>query len=317
VASSVGGLDGLLVGTVQDRRGAPPQRSPDGYMIPVAELKIQVRLIDVDDSSVVNIQEEENWIGLSDAAYMGESWELRRWSGNRLQIIGLVEPDDMPPGGNVLYGRGPVFESMHYRSLRPGMPHPLQNRECPYKLSIFVDGQRRSLENVDGKVYAALDPGEEYEIRVENQSHRPAYLCLFVDGASVLGKKRQHPLQARYWYLRPKRAFAFAGWFTGSEGRYEQERFIISPASDAVAAGQGFGQQLGLITAVFYTVGMDNIPEVRVAFGADMGYGMFGTGAGAASDVRLQERSGPERGLMLTAMTVYYATSADLEELRQ
>jgi hypothetical protein len=310
-ASAVGGMDALVVGIVTDMRA----QAADGRRAP---LEIQARLIDVKDSSVTSISKEIGTVTLSDAAYMGESWELRRWSGDQLQIVGLRQPSEGPGGRikNMLYGGGSSFDLLHYPLIRRDLPHPLLNRDCPYRLAVVVDGKERPLERVGGKIYVALDPGDTYWIRVENKIPRPVYMSVFVDGVNVQGKKREHPANAKYWYLKPNYTSNLKGWYTGQAGNYSVEEFVIAPASDTVAAGQGFGQQLGLITVVFNTIGMQGIPKSGMIAFAPMP-GSFGTGAGRRTGTRLEMVEGDPPGLILAAMTVYYVTSARLEELRK
>ena len=309
VAGKVGGLDGLIVCTVTDHRGKlDPSDNP--------HLNIKARLIDVRDSSVSAVRSEDTRLTLADAAYMGESWELRRWSGGRLLIVGLKPTEGGLGSGNGLYGASKLYQSVHYPLIRRDRPHPLLDANCPYRMSVRVDGEDRRLVRVGNRLYLALDPGETYSIGVASRSTRDAYLCLFVDGINVLGKQRQHPTGAKFWYLKPQGEFRFAGWTTGRQGRYTQEAFIITPQDDTVAVGQGFGLQLGMMTAVFYTVGMNGFPKAPEVY-ASMGVGSFGTGAGAMSSIQLEERRGPQPGLTLAAMTVYYTTSSKLEQLRR
>jgi hypothetical protein len=124
--------------------------------------------------------------------------------------------------------------------------------------------------------------------------------------------------------LAARQKAQFAGWTTGGGGQYKQEEFIIAPADSTVAAGQGFGQQLGMITAVFYTFGLEGLPEppppAQFADDNTLGQarpGAFGTGAGRQTVLRLEEQSGPERGIILAAMTVHYAPSAQINLLKQ
>ena len=308
-AQKVGGLDALIVGTVRDlRAGKREEWDPD--------LEIQTRLIDVRSSTVAGATKDSLGLSLSDGAYTGESWELRRWSGNRMLNVGLRADGAGDAPGTPPLGAGALYESMQHRLIRRDLPHPLTNRQCPYRLAILVDNQQRPLARVGDRFYVALDPGDRYQIRVENRSTRAAYLSLFVDGINILGKKREHPAASRYWYLEPEGKFQFACWTTGSGGQYKQEEFIIAPADDSVAAGQGFAEQLGLITAVFYTVGMQDVPEAPGMYGYALP-GTFGTGAGRESTLELQERSGPKPGLILAAITIYYTTSSRLEALKR
>lgn len=312
LAREVGGLDALVVCVVTDlrARGAGANGPP---------LRVQARLIEVADSSLAGAATESVEVSLSDAAYMGESWELRRWSGNRLAIVGLRPPADGPAARmpNALYGDSPLWENILYELIRRDRPHPLLDPACAFRMVVVVDGQERPLERVGNKVYSALDPGENYVIRVQNRIARPVYMSVFVDGINILGKRREHPSRAAYWYLKPSYTSNLKGWYTGgASGNYSVEEFVIAPADSAVAAGQGFGQQLGMITAVFWTAGMEGVPKPKDLFAHAMP-GSFGTGAGRMSRTELGQVHGPPRGLILAAMTLHYVISPRLEELRR
>ena len=311
VAAQVGGLDALVLGVVADRRGSGDAQRD-------SPLEIQTRLIDLKDNSLVSVSKEPTFISLSDAAYMGESWELRRWSGDRLDIVGLRNATEGPFRSvkNVLYGTGMAFDRALYSLIRRDRPHPLLDPACAFRMAVVVDGQERPLVSVGTRVYSALDPGDTYWIRIQNRLSRPVYMSVFVDGINILGKKREHPATSAYWYLRPSYTSNLKGWYTGQSGSYNVEEFVITPASDAVAAGQGFGQQLGMITVVFYTIGMEGIPQPRgIAFSAMPG--SFGTGAGRSTRTQLDQAAGPAPGLILAATTIYYAVTPRVEELRK
>ncbi|NUQ64836.1 MAG: hypothetical protein HUU20_20425 [Pirellulales bacterium] len=315
-SKKVGGMDGLVVGTLTDLRQLPPGESRP-------ELDVEARLIDVRDSSAVADAQTSRFLTLSDAAYMGESWELRRWTPGGIVSVGL---DPKPFANTYLpFAPGPYNEENQYRAILRNRPHPLVDSQCPYRMSIVVDGQQRPWVPVKDRFYVALEPGDTYQIRVESASPRPAYLSLFVDGINILGKTREHPSASKFWHLAAGQKSQFAGWTTGSGGQYKQEEFIIAPADSTVAAGQGFGQQLGMITAVYYTVGLDGLPEppaeqpespLSMTLGASMA-DTFGTGAGRESELTLEEKSGPERGIILAAMTIYYAPSAQVDAMKQ
>lgn len=313
-AQKVGGMDALVVGTVSDLRQKGPEESRP-------ELNIEARLIDIRDSSAVADAQSTHWLTLSDAAYMGESWELRRWTPGGIVNVGLDAKKFINDYGP--FASGPVSEEFQYTAILRNRPHPLLDSECPYRMSIFVDGQQRPLIPVKDRLYVALEPGDVYQIRVESRSPRPAYLSLFVDGINILGKTREHPSTSKFWRLAAGQKAQFAGWTTGGGGQYKQEEFMIAPADSTVAAEQGFGQQLGMITGVFYTFGLEGLPEPPPpaqfaddnTLGASMP-GAYGTGAGRQTVLRLEEQSGPERGIILAAMTVHYAPSAEIDLLK-
>jgi hypothetical protein len=297
-AERVGGLDALIVGSVVDRRDSKQQ------------LDIRCRLIDLKGSVVASAANQTD-LDLPTAAYMGESWELRRWTDHGMINIGLNEHSPFFPFEAVDFA-----DTILYREIRRDRPHPLADPASPFTMAVLVAGKDRPVVRVGDQYYVALDPGESYEIRIENRSPRGAYLSLFVDGINVLGKKREHPARSRYWNMAARGRFQFRGWTTGANGQYRQEAFEITPADDSVAAGQGFSQALGTITAIFSTIGMDGVPKPPPTMGSAMP-GNFGTGAGEESRVQLKETRGPQPGLILTAITLRYTTSPQLKRLQQ
>jgi hypothetical protein len=298
-AGRAGGLDALVVGSVVDQRATKTQ------------LDVRCRLVDL-KGSVVGSAAKPTSVDLSTAAYMGESWELRRWTDAGLINVGLNEKTEFP------FLSGSYGELISYGMVLPNRPYPLEVSACPFTMSVLVNGKPRPRVAVGNQHYVALDPGETYEILIENRAPRGATLSLFVDGINILGKKRENPAKSRFWTMTPRGRFLFRGWLTPAGGQYRQEAFEIAPADDSVAAGQGFSQALGMITAVFSTIGMDGVPEpprIRT-LGASI-TGSFGTGAGAESKVELKETRGPEPGVMLAAITLRYATTPQLKRLQQ
>lgn len=308
VAEAVGGLDGLVVGTITDQRG---QRGAGG------DLAIRCRLIGVRDGAVATSATENASLSVEDGAYAGESWELRRWVGSRLTNVGLAAKSPLTQQDVSPFGFEGMYSLLHYRMIRRDRPHPLNDSTFPYPLRVSVDGEQRRLHPVGNKVYTVLDPGETYKIHLGAAGQKDVYASLFVDGINVLGKQREHPAKSRYWYIQPGKTHAFSGWTlpTAKPGEYTTEEFTITLADDSVAAGQGFGDRLGLITCVIYNVGVEGVPKAPGMYAA-MNPGSFGTGAGRQSDVTLQEQSGPPAGPLLSAVTIHYVTSSELERIK-
>lgn len=304
LAAAVGGLDALVVATVTDQRR---QKN-------AAALSIRARLIDLRDGSIAASATEKGGVSLSDAAYMGESWELRRWSGGKLVNVGL----DTSRESTSPFGQGPIYELMHYGMIRRDRPHPLQDDTFPYPASVSVDGQQRPVTRIGSEVWVALDPGDTYRVHLANRSDRDAYLALFVDGVSVLGKKRGHPSNAQVWYLPAGKTFQLTGWTTpkAETGKFDVEEFTITPGDDTVAAGQGFTERLGYITGVLFTVGRKDVPKAPDIYAA-MALGSFGSGSGRKSEEKLEVKTdGEPPGPILAAFTIRYTTSARLEKLK-
>jgi len=351
-AERVGGMDALVVGIVTDQR-----HSTEG---PPA-MDLTCRLIDLASSSLVDVRRESLHLSLAGAAYMGESFELRRWQTGQLINVGLTRDVGSRAFINADYNPAAGLNPNHIRRDRP---HPLLDPSFPFPMQVFVQDQPRPAQRIGDRMYVALEPGETYYVRVDNRSNQPVFIALFVDGINILGKKREHPGKCRYWRIGPAPDFArFRGWYSGTGSTLVEEEFTITPAEDTVAGRSGFFEALGMITAVIYTVGTPPQQQPQVAsvprqqqpawggqtpwqpkasrptgprlgsppratapaprLGAPSGGpgaapgATFGTGAGERREVRVEQSQGGEPGLILAAVTIYYRTASQLQQLRR
>jgi len=251
-AERVGGMDALVVGIVTDERN-------QAQGLPALELTC--RLIDLATSGLVDVRKETLNLSIAGAAYMGESFELRRWQGPQLINVGLNQSVGTkaftPADYNPAYGLNP-------NDVRRDRPHPLLDLNFPFPAQVLVREQPRPLRAIGGQVYVALEPGEAYHVRVDNHTDQAVFAALFVDGINALGKKREHPGSCRYWRLAPHDYARFRGWYSGTGSTLVEEEFTITPAEDSVAGQAGFFEALGMITVVIYTVGT---PQQQVAMG--------------------------------------------------
>lgn len=345
LAAKVDGLDALLVGTVKDDRIPYGDSSLQG-------LGVRGELIEIGSAATGKIAETKMTISLGTDAYRGRSFELRRWMGGELVNLRLndLEHDPFKDGDfNPAVGVPP--QDVH------SGPHPLADSSCPFRLAIHVDGQARDLTWLKGdgwqkEPYVTLRPGERYVIHLENRTDRNACMAVFVDGINLLGKKRETPGNCRYWLLEANGTSNLRGWYSGAEGKYEVEEFFAAQPADAVAVQQGFGDALGQITALFYTVGVPppsarrpanarlpqpfrgpstaqrwewrydektkrwkRVPICGAPTGPGPG-GTIGTGAGQRTKVQLEEFRGDQPGLILAAITLRYVTESRLKELQ-
>ena len=306
VAKDVGGLDALIVGSVLD------ERDPSGKTN-LASLDTRCRLIDVRDGSVAGTAKESVKVTLSEAAYMGESWELRRWTSDGLTNVGLDLPAGEAP--EIAFGTGPVYETDQYAMIRRPTAHPLLDPTFPFPTEIIVDGEARKPVQVGDQLYVALDPGDIYQIAMKNDAPRNVYTAVFVDGINVLGKERESPSSCRHWDFAAGNKARFKGWVSGDGGKFIEEEFMITEADATVGAGQGFSEKLGVITVVFYTVGMKDVPAAPKSKAMIVG-GTFGTGTSKKTrelnlDMKARELPGP----ILATVTLHYATSAQIKKL--
>jgi hypothetical protein len=281
------------------------------------EIQRAVSAVDLRDNSAALRVRQEYRKSLSDAAFSGESFVVREWKNGSLDANGL--------SGGLLFDTGAAAEKEQYAKLMP-QDHPLLRDDYPLGIGIEVGGELRTPKVVDGQLVVQLDVGEEYVIRAWNRGDEAkgdpkVFMGLYVDGVNTVGATRERPEltpTTRTWFLRPIPEFRrIAGWLKidPQSRQTSYERFVVVGAAEAVAreagqpGGDGFDDNLGLITAVFYTYGMKGIPKTKGAVKpvADS----IGTGRGRKEDggVAGFESLGEEKGLMLSSVSIYYRSS--------
>jgi hypothetical protein len=294
-----------------------PQRQP-------AQVVLVSQTLDGTDGAVTHSAKLLDDLTLSKAAYQGESWELRRWNGNTLTNVGI----DLP--GLQAFGVGPAWEKPQYAAIRPNLVHPALNPDFPYAVSLEVDGQERYPKPLEcgGKTFLLVDlnPGEDYRIILDNRSQKPVYCALFIDGACAIDRVVLEPgdLETRrHWYLPPNSGRrAINGWYTiprdgrGQPGNSQFfDRFTIVPRGESTEHGASFERNVGMITAVFYTYGMEGIQQPDPSMTPrSLPAAAFGTGLGGRKETSLEFVKG-KRGLMLAAMTFYYRSAEQVAQL--
>jgi len=257
---------------------------------------------------------------LSKAAFQGQSWELRRWNGDRLESVGIDLPDPEP------FGVGPAWEKKQYVSLRSGPMHPQLVPDCPYRVSIEVNGKPRAPQPLNSRpgapLLVELNEGEVYRVILENRSQKPALCALYIDGANSIDKVVVEPSQlgiGQHWRLAPLGKYNVVGFCTvDADGYQHYAEFTIARRQEAVAQGASFEPNIGMITAIFYTDGMDGIepvPERLTPRGPDaLPRAAFGTVGGRRGEAQLKMVHA-RRGLMLAAMTFYYRSGEQVASL--
>jgi len=289
------------------------QGQPASHVVLVSET------IDTSDGVMTHTATLQDDLTLSKAAYQGESWELRRWNGDRLENVSIGLPGAQP------FGMGPAWEKLQYVSLRPGPVHPQLDPGFPFRVSIEVNGKPRVPQPLhDGQgapLLTELNGGEEYRVILENQGHKQVYCALFIDGANSIDRVVVEPSDLktkRHWVLPPMSGRrSIAGYSTVKpDGSRTFHRFTLASRQEAVEQGSSFEQNIGMITAIFYTYGMDGIerpPESMTP--RAMPRSAFGTVAGSRGQDQLELVPG-SRGLMLAAVTFYYRSSEEVAQLR-
>jgi len=292
--------------------------------------RVNAEIIEVSSGHATYSQDFREDRTLGKTAYMGESWEVRRWKNGKLRNEGFDLDGKLP------FGKGRKWERYQYTKLKRNLDNPLDIDDFPYNIKIYVGDSRRRPEKFatdDGDKYVvALNDGDVYRLSVQNDSDEPVYMAVYIDGLSGIDRELLEPgdLETRrHWYLPPNDGERIiAGWYVidrnddGSakgEMQYYNE-FKIVPREKSVAFGKSFEKNIGMITLIFYTVGMDGIEEpddddlplkARGLPAVD-----FGTGLGNRKDQRLEFVKKAPRGLMLAAQTIYYRTSEQVSDLR-
>jgi hypothetical protein len=227
-------------------------------------------------------------------------------------------------------GEGPTYEMMQYKNLKPGLQHPLLMADCPYGVSLRVGDEWRKPELIGDKLYVRLEPGEQYLVALSNRSEQPVFMALYVDGVNSINQRLKRPSETatfETWWIKPNFNGGIAGWYaieqeadaqgtTRPTAKQLRSNFKVTDAKESVAGGKNFNDNLGMITAIVYTHGMEGIqkaPPMNVA----QSPGLLGTGIGDRHEDSLElDFSGKEKGIILAAMTLHYRTESQLSELR-
>lgn len=244
---------------------------------------------------------------LSDLAFAGKSFELRRWMGDQLLLPGFR--DDVPDR-KLLFGLGDHFERLQAGFVRENLPHPLSSSECPYRFAVRVDGKVRPFVPIEGEYYVTLNAGDEPEILFYNKCQRDVMVGLYIDGENTREKVREHPLNTptqRHWIVQPQ----FLASFNGFQFRKDQSicPFVVKRESEPTG-GRSVGDHSGTITALVYTNGTPGIdtPEPPVFRGVNIE-------GGAREPAQIRTRPG-KKGLMLAAVTIHYRSSEEMKALQ-
>lgn len=282
---------------------------------PGKKLDLKCIVVDVESNDEQAYGVEELLIGLSDAAYMGESWDLRRWSkdGKKLLNVGLKESGAVP--SSALFGTGPRMEQRQYQWIDRQRSHPLSSGSgFPINIEVLVKGKPRPIRAAAHDAHVSLDRGEEPVIRLSSNGSQDVYALLFVDGVNVMGKSREHPGEVipreRHRLIPAGGTTDFEGWYTRKSGNnWNVESFRLTDERETVAAEQGSLQQLGYITCLLYTVGWNGVPPGDRFL---VSKGRLGFGVGRSRPVVLDETSKESPGLLMSAVTIRYGRSDEV-----
>lgn len=271
-------------------------------------IDLNYEIIPVSGDTGASVRSQRSDIkNLTDFAYMGHSFEARRWVNDRMLPLGLKGDPNLLGSGDI-----PLAE------LKQDQPHPMISKSFPYGIGVAVSGREAYAASVKQDLYVALNENEKYSIQVWNTGPRPVYMALYIDGINTIGKALEGPgttSEGRMWCIDPSSKHAtIKGYLTiGKAGEAQQisEEFIVTRREDSMAGRQGFNDRIGLITAVIY----DFVPVASNPTG-EKSLPQIGTKAGKKEAIEIKDWGLGKRGVMLAAVTLRYATPNEINALR-
>ena len=223
---------------------------------------------------------------------------------------------DRPAPGSGGPNENPSDQFIKWLDERARDPHPMSKPNARFQVHLVVDGKRRQATFKDNDMYVPVRDGEVYEIWVENHTDQTVMMRLLVDGLNTLPQRvedakgiatyeiapRVHLDDARPWVLDPEktRLWAIRGFVTETGAQGKLNEFKVTAADRSLAARQQFTDNIGIITAVFYSAG-----NART--------GPLGTTFGAERTEDLTERVGKRVGGLLSVINLRYVDAETLE----
>lgn len=117
----------------------------------------------------------------------------------------------------------------------------------PYALEMLVEGQVRKPVVRGGQAYVELKRGEQYAVRLTNQSDRPGAVTLTIDGLSMFAFSEHKDYS--YVILPPKQSAEIKGWHRTND---ESDAFEVTSYSKSAASKLlPESPKLGCITVTF------------------------------------------------------------------
>ncbi len=241
-----------------------------------------------------------------------------------------VKPDDRRPEigpGNQLVR--PVEDQVIARlDERANEPHPLQRQDFPFRVTINVKSQARKPLFIGNDCFVMLRNGEEYEIWIENRARQTIAMRLLVDGLNTLPEKETDskgisayvigkPVslnEARHWALDPDAPNALFNGVptynvkgfvseTGEQGK--MKLFTVTDASQSLAARQKYTNNIGLITAAFYTPSSGGTSRAAI-----------GTAAGREQQENIKERDDVGVGNLIATLHIRYVDEETFRKIQ-
>lgn len=118
-----------------------------------------------------------------------------------------------------------------------------------FDVEILIDGRPVSQYAARGTRYVEALDGKEYAIRLRNPLGVRVAVALSVDGLNTIDARRGTAAGARKWVLGPYETVTISGWQTSGD---QARRFYFTTEERSYATRLGRGDDLGIISAVFY-----------------------------------------------------------------
>jgi hypothetical protein len=228
-------------------------------------------------------------------------------------------PQLSPAGQPVKSEEDQVVESMDQRAKGP---HPLRDPTFPFRVYLKIDGKVRESVFKGNDCLVPVRKGEVYEIWIENHTDKIVLMRLLVDGVNTLPEKettkgvkvtvvgkRVNLEDAKHWELDPADCdprlpgtWAVRGFVSekGSQGKLRE--FVVVNAEESLAGRQKFTDQIGLITAAFYSPAG--------------GSRRVGTGLGNERNESILKAHDLKPGNLLAVVNLHYVETEVLEKAK-
>jgi hypothetical protein len=290
LSTSVSGMPVMALGTLRNRAGRV--------------VTLQCKLVETETGDLIASAGGTAWLNESEWAMLGRSAQIKS-HGSAVEAPSL----DNEESENIEDTQ--TTHLVNHLDTQAEEPHPLLDPKFPYQVRVKVNGQVRKGVFRGNDLYIPVRKGEKYELEVENRSGHLVLMRLLVDGLNTLPEKeetkgistmlvapRVNLADARHWILDPAKSkmFLIRGFVTETGAAGKLREFLVTDASQSLAARQQFTDQIGMITAAFY---------------APQGRGL-GTTAGDEQDEKIVERSGTQVGEMLAVVNIRYVDADEL-----
>ncbi|TWT66953.1 Caspase domain protein [Posidoniimonas polymericola] len=300
LSKQAGGMPVLAIGTLRNRAGRA--------------VMIQCKLQSVESDETIASASATALLNEDEWAMLGRSVKIEP----RDRVPEIPVSADAPPAD-------PIATVIDRADERSQGAHPLQDAKFDFPIKIVVNGKERPFvfksvgegEETHTECFVGLKKDEVYEIWVGNRIGTAVKMRLLVDGCNTMPEKedlkgittkivgkRVNLDEAAGWVLEPAKikprrdgsyVWAIRGFFEEVGAQGSLRKFTVDEADNSLAARQKFTDQIGIITAAFYTA----LPP------GNRSRGGLGTRAGDRQAERTQ-RSDLEFGDLLSVVHIRY-----------